>query len=42
MVKENFSTRGLVHDNWNHTQGDLARAIIIRLYPELGDNHYEA
>lgn len=63
MVKQNFSTRGLVHHNWSHIKRDLARAIIIgeaekadmkivlasvllhdigRLYPELGDNHYEA
>jgi uncharacterized protein len=62
-VKQNFSTKGLVHHNWSHIQRDLAMAIAIgeaegtdmkivlasvllhdigRLYPELGDNHYEA
>lgn len=63
IVKQNFSTKGLVHHNWSHIQRVLAMAIIIgetekadmkivlasvllhdigRLYPEQGDNHYEA
>jgi len=29
MVKQNFSTRGLIHHNWHHITRDLARAIII-------------
>jgi uncharacterized protein len=29
MVKQDFSTRGLIHHNWHHITRDLARAIII-------------
>ncbi len=29
IVKQSFSTRGLVHHNWSHIQRDLAMAIII-------------
>ncbi len=29
LVKRDFSTKGLVHHNWNHILRDLARAIVI-------------
>ena len=29
LVKRDFSTKGLVHHNWNHILRDLARGIII-------------
>jgi len=29
LVKHEFSTKTLIHHNWNHIQRDLARAIII-------------
>jgi HD superfamily phosphodiesterase len=29
LVKQDFSTRGLIHHNWHHVLRDLARAIII-------------
>jgi HD superfamily phosphodiesterase len=29
MVKQDFSTKGLIHHNWHHITRDLARAVII-------------
>lgn len=29
LVKQDFSTRGLIHHNWHHILRDLARAIVI-------------
>jgi len=29
VVRRTFSTKGLVHHNWNHIQRDLARAVLI-------------
>ncbi len=29
MVKQDFSSKGLVHHNWSHIQRDLAMAIVI-------------
>jgi HD superfamily phosphodiesterase len=29
LVKQDFSTRGLIHHNWHHILRDLARAIIV-------------